>query len=349
MVSAPGTPFTARSGVAEDPICREAEMPRPRVYIHRVEWCPYDVYMDEANLALLDAFADVVNDGERTEAVSPEEMAARLSGVQGILSLNGAHSDELTGAALERAGTVEVIAVSHWWGQHNTMAPVWAEAGAKVIDASDACNEAVAEWALGAVIAGLRKFDYYDREMKSGTEWPTWRHTAGQLNGSTISLIGLGRVGRIMARYLEPFDCRVLAYDPYFPPAEAQALGVELVGLDEALTSADVVSLHAPVTAETRGMIGERELSLLKDGGLLVNSARAALLDNEAFRRELASGRIRAYIDVFEPEPPPLDDVLRGLENVVMTPHVAGTTTSMFLRCGRRAVGALRDYFSASG
>ncbi len=100
-------------------------MSKPRVYIHRVEWCPYDVYMDEDNEELLCSFAEVVNDGWRSEPVGPEEMVGRLEGVQGILSLNGSHAEEVTAEALRQAGTVQVVAVAHWWGQHNEVAPAW--------------------------------------------------------------------------------------------------------------------------------------------------------------------------------------------------------------------------------
>jgi len=229
-------------------------MARPRVYVHRLMWCPYDRYMDEENEALLASFADVTNDGERAEEVPPEEMAEKLRGADGILSLNGSAAHEITGEALEQAGTVRAAAVSHWWGQHNDLAPVWEAAGVTVIDASRPCNEAVAEWALGAIIAGLRKFDYFDRQMKSGVEWPSFQGTAGQLNGSTVGLIALGRVGRVMADYLRPFDCRVLAYDPGVSEEEAAELGIELTDLDSLLETADAISLHAPVTAQTTGM-----------------------------------------------------------------------------------------------
>jgi phosphoglycerate dehydrogenase-like enzyme len=320
-------------------------MERPRIYIHRVLWCPYDRYMDDENERLLASFAEVTNHGRREEAPSREELVEALTGVHGILSLNGSCAGEITPEILREAGTVEVASVSHWWGQHNEVVPAWEAAGVQVIDASDACNEAVAEWTVGAAIAGLRKFDAYDRQMKSGVEWPSF-HEAGQLNGSTAGLVALGRVGRIVARYLGVFDCRVLAFDPGVSEGEAAALGVELVDLDTLLSTADVVSLHAPVTEQTTGMIGERELSLLKDGALLLNCARAALTDGRALREELATGRIRAYMDVYEPEPPPLDDPLREMDNVVMTPHVAGTTDRMFKRCGRFAIEALRDYFA---
>ena len=322
-------------------------MSKPRVYIHRVQGCPCGLYMNDANRALLASFAEVADNGDGAEPVPPDEMVRHLDAVRGILSLNGSGAPEITTAVLERVGTVEVAAISHWWhGSHNQAVAMWEAAGVKVLDVSDGCNEAVAEWTLGAAIAGLRRFEHYDREMKAGVQWPERRGVAGQLTGSTVGLIGLGRVGRLVARMLGVFTCRVIACDAFTTEEQAAELGVELVDLDTLLRAADVVSLHLAVTPETRGILGARELAMVRDGALVVNSARAALLDNDAFRAQLASGRIRAYLDVYEPEPPPLDDVLRTLDSVVMTPHCAGNTDAMFRDCGRRAIEALRDHFS---
>ena len=321
-------------------------MPRPHIYIHRIRGCPYDWYMDAENEALLASFADVTNDGREPEPIPPDEMAQRLEGVAGILSLNGSGACDVTTEALNAVGTVKVAVISHWWhGSHTKAAEMWQAAGVEVIDESYPCNEAVAEWTIGAAIAGLRRFELYDREMKSGVRWLD-RRAALQLNGSTFGLISLGRVGRIVAEYLQAFDVRVIAYDPYVTEDDARQLGVELVDLETLLRTADVVSLHTPVLPETTGMLGARELALIKDGAVFVNSARAAILDGDAFRAELAKQRFTAYLDVYDPEPPPLDDVLRTLDNVVMTPHIAGSTYMMFLRCGRFAIQRLRSYFA---
>jgi len=319
-------------------------MTKPRIYIHRTLYCRYEEYMTPENEALLASFAEVVSDGTREEPVTEDEMKTRLEGVSGILSLNGSGACDVTGDAIRAAGAVKVAVISHYWhGSHDEASKIWREAGVEVIDESDACNEAVAEWTIGAAIAGLRRFEQYDREMKSGTEWPSWRR-AGQLHGSTVGLVSLGRVGRIVAELLKAFDCRVLCYDPYVE--DATDLGIELVDLDTVMGESDVVSLHAPVLPETIGMIGGHELSLIKDGAVLLNCARMAIVDGDAFRAEMQKGRFTAYLDVFEPEPPPLDDVLRTLDNVVMTPHVAGTTPKMFERCGTRAIQTLRARLS---
>jgi len=319
-------------------------MPRPKIYIHRTFGCPYDWYMDEENEKLLASFADVVNDGPSEEAIGSEQMLDRLSGVSGLLSLNSSGAADVTTKALRAVGTVKVAVISHWWhGGHDDAKATWEAAGVEVIDESRPCNEAVAEWTVGAAIAGLFRFHHYDREMKAGVEWPD-RRAARQLNGSTLGIISLGRVGRIVADCLSPFDCRVIACDPGVDETKARELGVELVDLRALLREADVVSVHAPVTPQTRGMLGAEELSLMKDGAVLVNSARAAIFDGEALRSELSTGRFVAYMDVFEPEPPSVDDVLRTLDNVVMTPHIAGSTDMMFLRCGRAAIERLRTW-----
>ena len=175
-------------------------MAKPRVYIHRLLWCPYERYMDAENEESLASFAEVINDGNRPDPLPPAEMAERLKGVNGILSLNGSCAGEITREVLEKVGTVEAASISHYWDQYHEIVPGWEEAGVEVLDASDPCSEAVAEWALGAMIAGLRKFDVYDRRMKSGESWPDYR-AAGQLNGSIVGLVGVGRVGRIVAEY----------------------------------------------------------------------------------------------------------------------------------------------------
>lgn len=320
-------------------------MARPRIYIHRTFGCPYADYMPRENEALLSSFADVVNDGEAPEPIAQAAMIARLQGVDGILSLNGSGAPEVTREALLQAGTVKVAVISHYWhGLHDEAGRAWQEAGVEVIDESDPCNQAVAEWTIGAAIAGLRRFEQYDREMKVGEMWPSWRR-AGQLNGSTVGLVSLGRVGRIVARYLQAFDVRVLAYDPKLDAAQADQLQVEPTDLDTLLAQSDVVSVHTPVLPQTRGMLGAAELSLIRDGAVLVNSARAAIFDGQALRTELSKRRFTAYLDVFEPEPPPADDVLRTLPNVVMTPHVAGATPLMYLRCGRKAIERLKEWF----
>jgi phosphoglycerate dehydrogenase-like enzyme len=321
---------------------------KPHVYVQRVgEW--YPLYMDATNEALLRAFATVTSAGDRTEPLSPDELIRDLRGVDGILSLNGIGAAEITTAVLDAVGTVQVAVIAHWFhGGHVPATAQWRAAGVEVIDASDAVTDAVAEWVVGAAIMGVRRLVEFDRALKAGSPWAEpGRRDAGLLAESVVGLVGVGRVGRVVARHLRGFGATVIGYDAYLPEEEARALGVRLAPLEEVLGTADVVSLHLPVTDETRGLLGVRELGWIKDGAVFINSARAAVLDNDALVAELRKGRFRAFLDVFPEEPLPLDDPLRALDNVFITPHIAGDTARMFRHAGHIAIERLRQYFAA--
>src|SRR5207237_4473374 len=125
-------------------------------------------------------------------------------------------------------------------------------------------------------------------------------------------------------RLLRPFYLRIHLYDPYLGEAGARALGVALSPLEDLFAASDIVSLHAPTLAATRHMIGERQLRLLREGALLINTSRGSVLDHDALAREAASGRFQVVLDVTDPEPLPPDHPLRRLSNVWITPHVSG-------------------------
>lgn len=162
--------------------------------------------------------------------------------------------------------------------------------------------------------------------------------------GRTVGLVGASRIGRRVAHLLAATDMRVLIYDPYVCAEDVSALGAELVGLDELLIASDIVSIHAPASAETDHMIGRHALGLLRDGAVLINTARGSLVDHDALRTHVRSGRIEAILDVTEPEPLHPDDELWSLPNVTITPHIAGATGNELHRLGRDAVDEVARY-----
>ncbi|MFJ2031990.1 hydroxyacid dehydrogenase [Streptosporangium sp. NPDC087985] len=157
-------------------------------------------------------------------------------------------------------------------------------------------------------------------------------------HGRTVGLVGASRTGRRVLELLRPFDLQVLLADPFVDPPAASALGARLVDLDEIFTASDVVSLHAPATADTRGMVSRRRLAAMRDGATLINTARGSLVDQDALVAELVGGRLSAVLDVTEPEVTAADSPLWELPNVVLTPHIAGALGNEVARLGSSAV-----------
>ena len=207
---------------------------------------------------------------------------------------------------------------------------------------------AVAELALTLTLVLLRDVHSMDRRLQATRNWAAGG--AGRLTHSiraqTIGVVGLSRVGRdyvSMVRGLGATD--VLAFDPFASAADAADLGVELVGLEELCERSDVLAIHAPVTEQTRGMLDAEMISRLRDGAIVVNTARSAVIDMDALSAELVAGRLRAGLDVFDVEPLPETSPLHGLDNVVLTPHVAGGTVEARRAQGSAVVDAVEAFF----
>ncbi|MFI7217978.1 hydroxyacid dehydrogenase [Micromonospora maritima] len=213
--------------------------------------------------------------------------------------------------------------------------------GVRVTQAGDAMAYAVGEQALALTLALLHRLHRFDHALRTGVDWATAKAAPPrrELRGATVGVVGASRTGRAYIGLVRALGARVLVVDPYLCDADAAALGVERVGLDDLLTRSLVVSLHAPVLPETTRMISARELALMPAGALLVNTARAALVDEAALLAELRTGRLDAALDVFDAEPLPVDHPIRALPNVLVTPHEsAGTVQSR-----RRAAAIVCD------
>ena len=182
---------------------------------------------------------------------------------------------------------------------------------------------AVAEATIGLILMLLKRVKHNEAKLRRG-EWAQRQDRGEFLFGKTVGLVGLGRVGSHVARRLVNWDVRLLASDPYIPMAQAEALDVTLVDLDTVLAESDVVSLHASLTDETRGLIGEKELRRMKPTAVLVNTARGEMADEEALARAIGEGWIAgAAVDAFVKEPLPPANLLRGVdpERLILTPH----------------------------
>ena len=198
-----------------------------------------------------------------------------------------------------------------------------------VVSAAAALGPCVAEYCLAMLLLGGKRAFWAGMACREGRwqEGVEAFHGPHELYRGRVGVIGTGQVGRHLIRLLKNFTCTIVVYDPYLSAADAGQLGVEKAGtLDELFESCLFVSLNAPTTEETVGMIRGRHFRMLPEGAVFVNSARAAIINQDEFIAELRTGRFVACVDVTDPEePPPADHPLRTLPNVWLTPHVAGT------------------------
>jgi phosphoglycerate dehydrogenase-like enzyme len=243
--------------------------------------------------------------------------------------------------------TFAVRLVAHTAGTVKKLVPVAAiERGLRVTHANDSLAEAVAEFTLGAILMARRGAFVAAARMRAGRA-PLPAATQHEVRGSTIGVIGASAIGRRVLRLLAPLGATLLLYDPYCPPAVAAEHGATPVGLRELLERSDTVTLHAPVTPETIGMLGAAEFATLRDGALFVNTARGRLIDHDSLLAELRSGRISALLDVTDPtEPLPLDSPFYTLENCVVLPHMAGASAQARQRQGQMIVDETLRYFA---
>ena len=201
--------------------------------------------------------------------------------------------------------------------------------GVAVTNTPGVLDAATADLALALILATRRRVvesDAFVRAGRWGTDWASTTLLAQEVTGATLGIVGLGRIGKAVARRARGFDMRLLyTKRERLPAAEEHELGLEYRGLDDLLREADIVTVHVPLTAETERLLDARRLGLLHDGACLVNTARGALVDESALVAELASGRIRAGLDVFTDEPN-VPSKLLELPNVVLTPHLGSAT-----------------------
>jgi phosphoglycerate dehydrogenase-like enzyme len=291
-----------------------------------------------------------VYENESAEQMTPEDVLKHVPTADAILT--GWGSPAFTREILDAAPNLRIIA--HTAGSvKDLISPelvrdVLIPRDITVFTGNNGLAINVAESTLGMMIAASRLWPEhitsYTRQ-RGGTDYETPRN--GQfLTGATVGLVSASKVARHVIRLLQPFGCEILVYDPFISAEVAHGLGVELVELNELFERSDIVSLHAPGLDSTEKMIGAKQLELLKDGGVLINTARGRILDHEALLNELSTGRIVAALDVTSPQPLPADSEFYRLSNVVLTPQVAGDGYAGYFRIGDTTRDALHDRFT---
>ncbi len=290
----------------------------------------------------LNAVANVVHH-DHDEPAGHDELVKLLPGASACITSWGV--GQLDAEVIAAAPSLRFVAHMGSSIKRFVSDELW-DADVRVTSAGITLARDVAETTLGLMIVGRKRIWPLARNVAAGgwRESPTWdRWDSRELARSVVGLVGASNVGRHVIDLLRPFDATVLVADPFLDQATATDLGVEMVDLDELVGRADVVSLHCPENAQTRRMIGAQQLQAMGDGTVLINTARGGLIDEAALVAELERGRIFAFLDVTEPEPPALDSALRSLENVVVTPHIAGCIENCN-RMGELAVEEVRRF-----
>ena len=268
------------------------------------------------------------------------EIAALLPGIDGYI----AGLDQIDRAALEKADHLKVIC-RYGVGYDNVDLAAAAEKGIVVTNTPGANSASVAELALALMLALARQVPEADKAVHQG-KFP--RLNGASIEGKTVGILGLGAIGKQLARRLVGFDCQILAYDPLPNREFCRQYKVELIeSIDTILPQADFVSLHLPLLPETRGLVNSAFLGKMKKGAYLVNTARGEVVDEQALLMALQSGHLKgAGLDAFAVEPPPADHPLLALPQVIATPHLGaqtdGATNNMGWLAMRDCLAVLR-------
>lgn len=269
---------------------------------------------------------------------APEELRDKLPQADAILIADAA----LTAEMIQQAAKLKIVQ-HQGVGYERIDVAALAKAGVPLALCPAGTADAVGEHTVLLILAALKRLIPAHTSLAAG-HWLMWdlRPSTRDLRGKTVGLIGFGRTGRAVAKRLRGFDVRLIATDPYIALTgrEKAEFGVTLVGKDVLLGDADIISLHVPLTEETRHLIGWRELERMKPGAVLINVSRGGVIDQDAVYEALGRRRLMAAgLDVFSPEPLPEGHPLTRLDNVVLTPHVAAGTLDAFRTKMRFALG----------
>ncbi len=294
-------------------------------------------------LERLHALGEIVANSEERN-YSSEELAGLIPGFDACLASWG--SPKFTAHVVARADRLRII--SYGAGSvKGLLTPEVFENGIAVCTSQPAMAISVAAHTVAMMEMMLRNVANLAMGIRTQGTWhPNGVAPARELSGKKVGIIGASLIGREVVRFLQPWDVELFIFDPYLSEDGAKALGAKKVSLEEIFAQCDVISLHAPVTDETIGMITREHLRMIKDGAVFINTARGVILEHEALVDELRTGRFSAALDVTHPEPLPDGHALLGLENVVLTPHISGGTPEMVLRQGELAVRNLEVFFS---
>lgn len=282
-------------------------------------------------IKLLSQYADEIVFNPYGRPIKEEEFKSLLSGVDGII----AGLDYYTAGVISSFPESVKVISRYGIGYDRVDLKAAGEKGIAVTVTPGTNNESVADLTMGLILSVARKIPMLNNKVRSGE----WAHLGGiELSGKTIGIVGLGAIGKAVAARAKGFSMRVLSYDPYMNEEYAKNNGIISTSLEELIKESDVITLHLPVNESTKNIISREAISKMKDGAILINSARGGLIDEEAVYEALKNNKLYGLgVDAFSVEPP-VDNPLLKLDNVVATSHVGANTTEASEKMGMLAV-----------
>lgn len=250
---------------------------------------------------------------------------------------------KIDGQLLESAPQLKVIITSTSGYDHIDLNETQ-KRNITVMYTPDANSQSAAELTIALILGTLRRINECSRTLRDG-RWKDAITVGRELKGKTVGVIGLGRVGACVAKILQAFDCEILAHDPYQKDEVFEKLKITRMGLTEVFAQSDILSLHVPLTTETRRMIRAETLELAQEGLVLINTSRGGIIDESALVAALEDKQILgAGLDVFEHEPLSRDSKLRKMPQVLLTPHIGAYTEEAFAKASQLATQKLVQF-----
>jgi len=281
---------------------------------------------------LAQSTVDALGDGVEVRWVDGPNRPELLAAMPEADALLVRSATTVDAEVLAAGGNLKIVARAGV-GLDNVDVPSATARGVLVVNAPTSNIHTAAEHAITLMLAAARQIPAADATLREHT-WKRSKFNGVEIFGKTVGLVGLGRIGQLVAARMAAFETKVVAYDPYVSPARAAQLGIELLSLDELLERADLISVHLPKTPETKGIIGAEALAKTKKGVIIVNAARGGLVVEQALAEAIKSGHVfGAGLDVFDTEPC-TDSPLFDLPQVVVTPHLGASTTEAQDRAG---------------
>lgn len=274
--------------------------------------------INEKGIDNLKEVADVVED----TSITREELLNTISEYDGIVVRSRTKLDK---EIIDRADNLKIIARAGV-GVDNIDLDAATEKGVLVVNSPESTSITVAEHTMGLLLSLARKLSIADKSVKEG-KWEKKKFMGTELRNKTIGVIGMGRIGSQVVNRCKAFEMDAIVYDPYLPKEAANQMGVVLTDLESVLKNADFITIHVPLTPETKHLISDHEFEIMKDGAFIANCSRGGIIDEDALYRALSGNMIGgAALDVYEVEPPVSDSKLFELDNVILTPHIAAST-----------------------